>query len=130
VFDVEEDFLIHDAPLVDMRAVLEANDRIANMVLVRQPVNPVEKQRGVLEAQPGTFTFHDGWIEHCNGFWLNPAVYHSSTVKRYDAAVESTLTVKMKADGYSFGYWGGFGDEPRCTHIGDEQGMGSPGWLA
>lgn len=131
VFHVEGDFLIDDAPLVEMAEVLASTPRLANMVLLRQPepLAPGEVAWGVYGAQGGLVD-RDGWLEHSNGFWLNPCVYHSSIALHYRAGTESVLTAQMAADGRTFGYWGGFGDPPRCTHVGTSGRMGSPGWVA
>ena len=129
VLHVEEDFLIHDAPLEAMADTLDAYRHVANMVLVRQPWNAQEIQAGsVLKANRHTLTPRDGWIEHRNGFWLNPFVAHSSLLRSLCPGVEKALTEQCAARRLVYGYWGGMDDEPRCTHIGAEGGMGSPGW--
>ncbi len=129
VFHVEEDFLIRDAPLDEMAATLDAFPQVANMVLVRQPWNQVERRFGsVLPTIPGLVD-RGGWQEHRRGFWLNPMVAHASLLRSLCPGVEQKLTDQCLARGLSFGYWGGRDDEPRCEHIGAEGGMGSSGWL-
>ena len=129
VFHVEEDFLIRDAPLTEMAATLDAFPFVANMVLVRQPWNQVERRFGsVLPTIPGLVD-RGGWQEHRRGFWLNPMVAHASLLRSLQPGVEQKLTDQCLARGLSFGYWGGRDDEPRCEHIGAEGGMNSPGWL-
>lgn len=129
VFHVEEDFLIRDAPLAEMAATLDAFPFVANMVLVRQPWNQVERRFGsVLPTIPGLVD-RGGWQEHRKGFWLNPFVAHASLLRSLCPGVEQKLTDQCLARGLSFGYWGGRDDEPRCEHIGAEGGMNSPGWL-
>ena len=129
VFHVEEDFLIHDAPLAEMAATLDAFPFVANMVLVRQPWNQVERRFGsVLPTIPGLVD-RGGWQEHRRGFWLNPFVAHASLLRSLCPGVEQKLTDQCLARGLSFGYYGGRDDEPRCEHIGAEGGMGSEGWL-
>lgn len=128
VFWLEEDFVIEDAPLEDMAAVLKVN-RVANMVLARQPWNEAEMAAGsVLATIPG-LRVCDVWCEHWAGFWLNPFVAHASLLRSLTPGVEQDLTAQCLDRGYSFGYWGGPSDRPRCWHIGAEGGMGSPGWL-
>ena len=130
VFHVEEDFLIRDAPLDEMAATLDAFPFVANMVLVRQPWNQVERRFGsVLPTIPGLVD-RGGWQEHRRGFWLNPMVAHASLLRSLQPGVEQKLTDQCLARGLSFGYWGGRDDEPRCEHIGAEGGMGSAGWIA
>lgn len=129
VFHVESDFLIHDAPLDEMAATLDAFPFVANMVLVRQPWNQVERRFGsVLPTIPGLVD-RGGWQEHRKGFWLNPMVAHASLLRSLCPGVEQKLTDQCLARGLSFAYWGGRDDEPRCEHIGVSGGMGSEGWL-
>lgn len=130
VFHVESDFVIHDAPLEEMAALLEAFPQVANMVLLRQPWGAHELRYGsVLRAQTYDLTDRGGWLEHHGGFWLNPMVSHSSLLRSLQPGVESDLTAQCRSRGLSFGYYGGLHDEPRCEHIGAEGGMGSVGWL-
>ena len=126
VFHCEEDFVIGDAPLDDMRDVLEANPRVANMVLLRQPWNREELAAGsVLNVRPQDYVEHTRWVEHTRGFWLNLSVYHAS-ITEVGAGVEAQITERL--EGRTFGYWGGATDGPRCVHIGSCGGMGSAGW--
>ena len=129
VFHLEEDFIVRDAPLAEMAATLDAFPFVANMVLVRQPWNQVERRFGsVLPTIPGLVD-RGGWQEHRKGFWLNPFVAHASLLRSLCPGVEQKLTDQCLARGLSFGYWGGRDDEPRCEHIGVSGGMGSEGWL-
>jgi hypothetical protein len=131
VFHLEEDFLVHEAPLDEMADTLEAYRNVANMVLVRQPWNAEEIRRGsVLRVQRFPLEDRGGWLEHTNGFWLNPMVAHASLLRSLKPGVEQHLTNQCLARRLSFGYWGGINDEPRCEHIGVEGGMGSDGWVA
>jgi len=125
IFHVEEDFVVGEAPLDDMVAVLEAEPRVANMVLLRQPWNAEELAAGsVLNVRPQDYVEHTTWLEHQRGFWLNPSVYHSS-ITEVGAGTEAEITERL--EGRTFGYWGGMTDGPRCVHIGSEGGMGSGG---
>lgn len=131
VFHLEEDFVVHDAPLDEMAGTLDAFPRVANMVLLRQPVNPAElRYSSVLPTIPGGVTERGGWLEHTAGFWLNPMVAHSSLLRSLQPGVEESLTRQCRARGLSFAYYGGLHDPPRCEHIGAEGGMGSDGWRA
>jgi hypothetical protein len=133
VFDTEEDFEILDCPLEDMMMTMDAHPHVANMVLMRQPVSMEEHRAGgVLGGQhlQGTYIAHPGWIEHKAGYWLNPGLVRGSLLKALIPSVEWSLTIQCLDRGLSFGYWGGVTDPPRCIHIGDEGGMGSPGWIA
>lgn len=130
VFHVEEDFLVLDAPLDLMRDFLAAHPWVAQMVLERQPVNPSEWANGGLLGADNipTWTQRVGWREQPHLFSFNPCVYHSSIATV--AGTETQVTERLRADGWSFGFWGAQGDAPRCEHIGVEGGMGSTGWLA
>jgi hypothetical protein len=130
VFHLEEDFVVHDAPLEEMADTLDAYRQVGNMVLVRQPWNPAEQRAGsVLKAQSYDLTDRGGWLEHHGGFWLNPFVAHASLLRSLTPGPEQHLTNQCRARGLTFGYWGGRDDPPRCEHVGAEGGMGSDGWL-
>ena len=129
VLHLEEDFVLHEAPLREMADTLDAYRHVANMVLVRQPWGPHEFAAGsVLKAQRSLID-RGGWLEHRNGFWLNPMVAHASLLRSLTPGLEQDLTAQCLARKLSFGYWGAMDDPPRCEHIGAEGGMGSPGWL-
>lgn len=130
VFDTEDDFLIRDLPLSEMRKLLEGRPGLAQVVLERQPVNPSEMANGGLLGGDNipTFTSHKGWREQSHLFSFNPHLrFHTRSVP---AGVEREVTHHFLAQGYTFGFWGAQGDAPRCTHIGVESGMGSAGWVA
>lgn len=131
VFHVEEDFLIHDAPLDEMADTLDAYRHVANMVLPRNPATtPAEMRTGsMLRAQTYDLIDRDGWLEHAGGFWLNPMVANAQLLRSLTPSTEDKLTRQCRERGLRFGFWGGIDDPPRCTHIGVEGGMGSEGWL-
>lgn len=130
IFHLEEDFTF-PAP-VDVRhmcEVLACNDKLANLVLKRQPWSPPEVAAGdVLAVTPEAFTQRHGWVHHRRGFWLNPCVYRRSlTVHGWpEHGGEAEFTERLLADGWEFGYLGEIGDAPRCTHLGVRR---SQGWL-
>lgn len=131
-FHVEEDFLILEAPLDDMADTLEAFPQVAQMVLVRQPISPEEQRAGsVLGGQHMRGRWEDmgGWVSHRQGFWLNPFVAHSRTLKALTPGVEKELTCQALQQGWRMAYWGSPEDDPRCVHIGTVGGMHSEGWL-
>lgn len=130
ILHLEEDFLVRDAPLDEMRAVLEQQPRVAQMVLERQPLNPSEVRSGGLLGGDNIPSWNDrgGWREQQHLFSFNPCVYHSSIATV--AGTETVVTERLLAEGRTFGFWGAQGDAPRCEHIGVEGGMGSAGWAA
>lgn len=128
VVHLEEDFVLLDKPWEAMASVLSENRHVANMVLQRQPWNAAEDAAGsVLATVPGLVE-HVDWCEHSAGFWLNPMVAHASLLRSLRPGVEVELTRQCVGRGYSFGYFGGRDDGPRCLHIGAVGGMGSLGW--
>ena len=130
VFHLEEDFVIEDAPLVEMAETLDAFRNVANMVLLRQPWNQEEIRAGsILKTHRFMLTDMGGWLQHEAGFWLNPNVAHASLLRSLRPGVESDLTNQCRSRGMTFGWWGGRDDPPRVWHIGAEGGMGSEGWL-
>ena len=130
VFHLEEDFVVEDAPLVEMAETLDAFRNVANMVLLRQPWNQEEIRAGsILKTHRFMLTDMGGWLQHEAGFWLNPMLAHASLLRSLRPGVESDLTNQCRSRGLTFGWWGGRDDPPRCWHIGSEGGMGSPGWL-
>lgn len=130
VFHLEEDFVVEDAPLVEMAETLDAFRNVANMVLLRQPWNQEEIRAGsILKTHRFMLTDMGGWLQHEAGFWLNPNVAHASLLRSLCPGVESDLTNQCRSRGMTFGWWGGRDDPPRCWHVGSEGGMGSEGWL-
>lgn len=130
---LEEDFVVHDAPLNRMAAVLQSHPLVAQMVLERQPINAAEVANGGLLGGDNipTFTAHGGprgpfWREQRHLFSFNPCVYHSSIATV--GGTERVITDRLLADGRRFGFWGAQGDPPLVEHIGVAGGMGSHGW--
>lgn len=130
VFHLECDFLVREAPLKQMRDLLEAQPRLAQVVLERQPLSPAEVLAGGVCGADNIPTWTDRglWREQEHLFSFNPCVYHSSVATV--AGVEKVVTARLRAQGRSFALWGAQGDEPRVCHIGVEGGMGSAGWAA
>ena len=132
VFHLELDFVVHDAPLVPMAAVLQSHPSVAQMVLERQPLNASEVANGGLLGAENIPEFQQWgnpgspWREQRHLFSFNPCVYHSSLAST--AGTETDITHRLLAEGRTFGFWGSQGDAPRCEHIGVEGGMGSAGW--
>lgn len=134
VFDTEDDFVIHDLPLAEMRAVLGETPNLAQMVLERQPVNPAEMANGGLLGGDNipTWKDHNGWREQSHLFSFNPHLRrHDRTLfPKGWGGTETEATARLRSVGWVFGFWGEQGDAPRCTHIGVSGGMGSAGWVA
>jgi hypothetical protein len=129
VLDVEEDFIVHDLPVAAMKDVLRENPHVAVMNLKRHAVNAVEGTN-ILHGPHyrGEYVQHERWVEHRRLWSLNPSLFHSTRLIGITPGVEYDLTKQALAKGMSFGMWGQADDPPRCTHIGEEMGMGTPGW--
>ena len=132
VLDVEEDFVLLDAPLRAMADLLTAHRDVAQMALVRQPWSPEEHAAGGLLHGPhlqGDLIDEGGWLRQDRIFTLNPYLAHASLLRSLTPGVERSLTDQCWERRLSFGFLGAMADPPRCLHIGAEGGMGSPGWL-
>ena len=120
VFHLEDDF-VFPAP-VDIEAmieILEYENDVAQIALLRQPWSPQEQQAGgIFHIKPERFRQRAGWVEQRHLFTFNPCVYPASITKNYQADLEAPFTEQLLNDGWSFGYLGGLHDEPRTTHIG------------
>ena len=133
---VEEDFTFLDLPLSGMRAVLELNDHLAQVVLKRQPWSAEEKQAGgQMEVSPGDYTEFEArnlhWVEHDRLFSLNPCLIPRRTLELgapvgHPQGFEAAFTKRCHDAGLRFAYYGRRDDPPRCTHVGAQRG--GQGW--
>jgi hypothetical protein len=129
VFHWEEDFVLTGPLELDrMVKTLEANPRLAQLVLKRQPGCPSEAAAGgIIEQHPDQYTDRDGWVEHQRIFSLNPCLIPRRVVDLgWPTSNEAGFTDQLIAAGWSFGFWGARNDPPRCWHIGVER---SSGWM-
>lgn len=126
VFVVEDDFVFHrPVDLEAMAAVMDADPRIAQMVLLRQPWYPSEKRSGgVLERfDPAALTRHDGWTEH-RLFWsMNPHLVRRSFLAEHrwplgDRSERRFGQAVFRDPETVVGMWG---TEPWVEHIGTER---------
>lgn len=132
VFHLEDDFTI-DEP-VDIRAmagVLEANPKLAQLCLLRQPWNDEEQAAGgIIQANPGAYgqweTDGHPWVVHRRLFSLNPCLLPRWVVDLgWDDGNERGFTDRLLADpDVIFGYWG-VPTSQQVTHIGV---LRAPGW--
>ena len=126
VFHLEDDWLFREpVPVAEMIAVLETHPSLANIILRRQPWG-TEGPGGYIGDNPAAFTDRGGWLQHEQGFWLNPCVYPASICERGwpEHGTEADFTATLPP-GTTFGVWGSHGDAPRVWHIGDQR---SPQW--
>ncbi len=132
IFHLEDDFLI-DRPLDInyMATILIQNPHLAQIALVRAPVNPPEEEVGGFVFQHlEDYSQKENFFEHDRLFTLNPSLYPMSTV-----AVgwpvgggESEFTSKIHSFNkeYKFAFLGEIYSSPYVTHIG---GQRSEGWF-
>lgn len=88
IFSTEDDF-IYDRPvdLADLAEMLTAQPHLAQMALLRGPVNDVERSAGgIIEQHPDSYTLRgDGqhhWVEHRRFYTTNPNLYRRSLLER------------------------------------------------
>lgn len=129
VWHHEEDFILTEPLELDrMVKTLEANPQLAQLVLKRQPGCPSEVAAGgIIEQHPDDYADRDGWVEHRRIFSLNPCLIPRRVVDLgWPVSNEAGFTQQLVEAGWSFGFWGGRHDQPRCWHIGVER---SSGWM-
>jgi hypothetical protein len=127
VFHVEEDWLfLAPIPLTHMCRTLQANPRLAQLVLQRQPLSPEEHEAGgVVGDHLGRLVEQPGWVEHTGIFSLNPCVYPASITRDgWPAGNEAEFTTRMVAEGRTFGFWGSRCQSPAVEHIGTVRATG------
>ncbi|GEM_PF-5632376 len=124
VFHLEEDFQLCEPVDLDGMADVVDRDGLAQMCLLRQPWSPDEVAADGYQQSPA-YEQRDEYLFHREGFWLNPSLIPADVVAG-GGGVESVLTERWSDRG--FGVWGQRGDPPRCLHVGELGGMGSPGW--
>lgn len=120
IFHLEDDFIFPDHVDIDlMLELLEYENDLAQMALLRQPWSPQEQQAGgIYWIEPERFKQKQGFVQQQHLFTFNPCLYHISVVQNYRAGLEAELTAELLKDGWKFGYLGELGDEPRTIHIG------------
>lgn len=128
IFHLEDDFLFNRRiDIAAMIETLEANPKLVQLALKRQPWNEREKEAGDLfKVFGGGFLPRDTPHPHLvqRIFWTtNPSLYHRRwTVGGFPSppSCEGVFSHRLLADpDVWFGYWGHLEDEPWVTHIGD-----------
>lgn len=113
-------------PLEDMARILEADPRLAQVALVRQPWFHNEHQAGgllaSLEKQGVTLTARDGYLEHNGGWTNNPCLFPAWIARENPwpdtAWSEAQFGRKLLSGGYRCAYYGARDDLPRVIHHG------------
>lgn len=139
VFHLEHDFILtRGLYLPDLAVVLDANPKLAQMSLMRQPVSADERLAGgVLASRPGEFIkgrqvegrFGEPfpWLEHTSYMTTNPSLMRRQFMVEnpwpdYPSECEGRFGIDLVERGYTFGVWGG-GDQ-WVEHVGVRDGIG------
>lgn len=129
VFWLEHDFRFQRH--VDLEALARAmalraasGQKLAQMSLMRQPVNDAERAAGTILTD---FEPQGGWLEHDAYFTTNPSLMTRSFMEanrwpREEKFCEGVFGVHLKRSGYRFGVWGH--GEPWVNHFGVRTGHG------
>ncbi len=132
IWHAEEDFTYNGPVDLDpMMRVLDADHRLAHLVLKRQPWNGDEiAAGGIIEQWPHDVTDRitggHAWVEHTKFFSLNPCLVPRRVFEfGFPEGSEPAMTQALLDRGYYFGYWGHRSDPPRVTHIGELRSVGS-----
>ncbi len=137
VYWLEYDFL-HERPvnLLHLAWVLLKHTEVAQMSLMRQPVNEQEvKAGGIVKASPDEFVSRrtdsarggrHSWLEQGKYWTTNPALFRRQIADRVEWPLEDgcegRVTVALRHQGYSFGIWGS--GEEWVRHVGVRSGFG------
>lgn len=130
IFHLELDFTFTRlVPLAAMIEALRLCPHLAQMALLRQPVNEQEQAAGSIynliraELTPRSFA-PAHWLEHTRNFTTNPSVYPRWVTERDwpdEAESEGKFGAYLLRDRPEtrFAYWGS--GEEWCTHIGHQR---------
>lgn len=128
VFWLEHDFrFVKPVDLDQMAAILDANPQLAQMALMRQPVNEAERSAGgVVLSRPGQFQARGGWMEQQAYFTTNPSLFRRDFAERHpwpqEEQCEGRFGIHLLGLGYTFGMMGA--GEPWTDHVGIRSGFG------
>lgn len=145
VFWLEHDFVFtRDVNLAEMAHVLDGDRMLAQMALMRNAVNDVERSAGGLfESRQGEYverhheidtlrddspwTDYRSWLEHRSYFTTNPSLMRRDFMQAnpfpsIEKECEGLYGLGLVEQGYHFGVWGN--GEPWVRHIGARTGFG------
>jgi len=128
----EEDMLATAPVDVEgMAAVLDAEQDLAQLCLLRQPWSHPEHQAGGIiqlyaEHMHDRETLGHPWIQHDRFFSLNPCLVPRRVYELgFPEGSEPAMTQLLLEAGFSFGYWGARTEGPKVLHIGELRAPGS-----
>lgn len=121
LFHLEGDFQILElVDLTELAGFLDARPHLAQVVLKRQPLTPVEGDNVILDHWIGL----DGWVQQSDVFSLNPCLIPRRILEYgwpsgpLGVGNESGMTARLQEEGFSFAFWGDRDDPPRVHHLG------------
>lgn len=127
IFHIEDDFVYNEVVFLNrMALVLRDNPWLAQLALLRQPVNEEERRAGGVMQKHGEENFHqkESWVEH-DIFWTtNPSLFRREILEEgwpTDPQCEGMFSISLRMKGFKFGFWGKKDDPPRIKHIGDHR---------
>lgn len=131
VFHLEDDFTFNrPVPLAGMANALDHHPDLAQLALLRQPWNAIERAAGgIVQSRPGDFqevaVSNGTYLAHRAFFTTNPSLYAMDLVRDQDwpegPDSEGRFTHQLLADEYRFGYWGTLSDGEWVRHNGTER---------
>ncbi len=124
----EEDFLpLGSLPIAEMAEILDADQHLAQVVLLRPPFSEEEiRAGGIIENRPDvvhtdrTVAGH-GIVEHDRLFSLNPCLIPRRVLELGWVSNEEEFTARAKQAGFSFAF---YGRTPLVRHVGVVRGTG------
>lgn len=136
VFWLEHDFVfLRNVNLGPMAATLHMNQRLAQVSLVREPVNSTEIEAGsVVQSHRDRgsefvehTTYGQRWLEHDAYFTTNPSLMNVRFMRMnpwpaHNKECEGHFGGELRRRGYSFGIWGT--GSAWTKHIGERTGFG------
>lgn len=134
VFWLEHDFVFTRPIDLDAMARVMAGqfaysgNLVAQMALMRNAVNPVERSMGGLyELRKDDYRQEGVWLSHSSYFTTNPSLMTTSFMRSnpwptYPAECEGRFGIDLVARGYRFGVWGD--GSPYVEHVGERSGHG------
>lgn len=128
IFHLEEDFTFNrDVELDDLITVLEYDDTLAQVALLRGPWAPAEHRAGgIIEERPETYEHLDadgiGYLRHRNFWTTNPCIYRRSLIDEGWPDVRGSEQTFGRSQWKQGRYAAFIGDgTPWVTHIGDKR---------
>lgn len=134
IYWLEDDFLHNRAvDLTELAFVLEQEPQLAQMALMRQPVNAEEVAAGsFVRMRPGSYHRKGSggmkWLEHGVNWTTNPALFSRGIAAEYGWPVipecEGHFGIKLREErpGTTFGLWGD--GDPWVHHSCERAGWG------